>query len=753
MDSPCQPFSPALLERINTVVDNDHSMTRSALSRQVCTWLNWRDGGGRLREVSARVALLREERAGRLQLPPAQPGIAPAGEPVPVADEAPPLSCGLAELGPVEWVLLEPGDVFHSRIWRSLFERYHPQGAGPLCGAQLRYLLRSPRHGWLGGLAFSAPAYRLAPRDRWIGWDESQRRAGLSRLVANSRFLLLPQVQVKHLASHVLGTSLRRLPADWQSRYGVQLLLAETFVDAAHYAGTCYRAANWQAVGETAGRGRNDDAHQHPLSRKQVYLYPLCRHWRHVLGVAPPEPRSPADWAEQEFGAVDLGDQRLHQRLLTLARDCYAQPRAALPQACGSRAGTKAAYRFFDHEQTRMQVLLSGHYQATAQRVAEHPVVLAVQDSTGLNYSSHPATEGLGPLNTTTDNSLGLWMHDTLGLTPEGLPLGLIDVQLWARDAAEQGKRATRYQRPIEEKESHKWLVSYRAASELQRQCPKTQVVSLGDREADLYELFVQAQQEPQGAQLLVRAERTRRMVQEYGSLWDYMGQQPPLGTMGLSVPRQGKRGARVAQMAIRAAPVRLKAPKRKSNLPEVSLWAVWSREMDPPPGEAPLEWMLLTTVSTQTLDEAQERLRWYATRWQIEVYHRTLKSGCRIEERQLGSAKRLEACLAIDMVVAWRIFALAKQGRETPDVPCTAFFEEAQWKALWVRVNRTTEMPPTPPSLREAMRMVAGLGGFLGRKCDGEPGTKSLWLGLQRLDDLTVMYLTFTQITGPPRV
>jgi hypothetical protein len=157
--------------------------------------------------------------------------------------------------------------------------------------------------------------------------------------------------------------------------------------------------------------------------------------------------------------------------------------------------------------------------------------------------------------------------------------------------------------------------------------------------------------------------------------------------------------------------------------------------------------------VPVDTPEQAAERLAWYATRWQIEVYHRTLKSGCRIEERQLGTAKRLEAALAIDLVVAWRIFHLAKLGRETPEVPCTVFFADDEWKALWLRVNPTPALPLNPPTLRQATRMLATLGGFLGRTCDGEPGTQTLWLGLQRLEDLTHMYRVLTAATGPPGV
>ena len=744
-------FTPEVLARINARVATDSALSRSALAREVCGWLGWYDARGAAKAMSARVALKRLAERGHITLPAPRrvvPGPADVARP---AGEAPALAMSLAELGPVELVGLEAADRTLGPVWRGLLEHHHPLGAGPLCGAQLRYLIRSPRYGWLGALAFSAPAWRLAPRERWIGWSDAAREAGLAQVVANTRFLLLPQVRVPHLASHVLGRCLRALPAQWQARYGVRPVLVETFVDPAHHAGTCYRAANWQAVGQTTGRGRNDRAHAGGAAPKTVFLYPLCRDWRARLGAppAPPAPHAP-DWAETELGDAALGDARLRARLLTLARDCYARPQAQLPQACASRANTKAAYRFFDHPRVQLQTLLAPHHEATAARVAKQPVVLAVQDSTSLNYTAHPTTKGLGPLNTRADHSIGLWLHDTMAFTPAGLPLGLVDIQLWARDPALNGT-ATRYARALEDKESVKWLTSYASACKLKAQCPETLVVSVGDREADVYELFLAAAEQPEGARLLVRAERTRRMTQEHASLWTFMQEQPVAGTHTLRVPRQGTRKAREAAMELRFAAVTLKPPKRKPKLANVRLWAVWTRELDPPPGVKPLEWMLLTDVPVDTLEQAQERLAWYAQRWQIEVYHRTLKSGCRIEARQLGRADRLEACLAIDLVVAWRIFHLAKQGRETPDVPCTVYFEEAEWKALYMRVHHTAQLPSAPPSLYQAMRMVAALGGFLGRKSDGEPGTTTLWRGLQRLDDLTNMYRIFTQAPGPP--
>jgi len=385
-----------------------------------------------------------------------------------------------------------------------------------------------------------------------------------------------------------------------------------------------------------------------------------------------------------------------------------------------------------------MNTLLRPHVEASLQRIKAHRVVLAVQDTTTLNYTADPATDGLGPINTKGHSGVGLALHDTMAFTTEGTPLGLLDVQCWARDPEHAGKRERRHDLPIEEKESIKWLKSYRAVAELQELCPETMLVSVGDREADIYELFYEAQQDPSGPKFLIRAQRTRNRKVDQVHLWDRLPGEPVVGFQEIYVPRKGPRPARTAKLAVHCAKVKINPPNRKQ-LPPVTVWAVYAREIDySSEVKSPIEWMLLTTVEVCNFEEAAERLAWYACRWGIEVYHRTLKSGCRIEDRRLNNADRIEACLAIDLVVAWRIYWLTKQGRETPDIPCDIFLSEDEWKALYTYVRK--EPPPDkPPSLREAVRMIASLGGFLGRKRDGEPGTTTMWRGLQRLQDIAM--------------
>jgi uncharacterized protein DUF4338/transposase Tn5 family protein/transposase-like protein len=752
-------FAPELLQELEEMATTS---SRRQIARHLCQKLDWRGPSGRLQEMRARKLLAKLERTGHIKLPLARP--APPKRRRRILELAsdlnfPLLDGALAQLGPIEIVLISSRYSKLSRQWNQLLDYYHYLGAGPLCGDQLRYLVRSAQ-GVLGALSFSAAARHLRARDQWIGWEIATRRENLHLVVNNSRFLIRPEVKVPHLASHVLGQVLRRLPEDWQGRYGYRPVLVETFVEHGRFRGVSYQAANWQAIGLSSGRGRQDTAHQAQSPKKAIWVYPLQKNFRQWLQQKPvcprlappparplpPPPPPPADWAEEEFVGAPLQEARLQRRLCILARDLYARPRAQLPQACGSRAKTKAAYRFLSHPRVSMPALLQSHYQATAQRVAAEPVVLAVQDTTSLNYSAHPATEMLGLIGTEPTGPIGMFVHSTLAFNAAGTPLGLLDVQCWVRDPEDFGKKHQRYELPLEAKESVRWLRSLEAVAAVQVRCPPTRLVSVGDREADIYELFVWAQAELGRPALLVRAERDRILTEDQGHLWEQVPAAPLAGMLELKVPRRGAQPARQAVLEVRYLSVELKAPKRKTRMPSVQLWAVLAREVNTPEAIAPVEWMLLSTLPVENFDSALEKLRWYAGRWGIEVFHRVLKSGCQIETRQLAGADRLEACLAIDMVVAWRIFHLTKLGRETPEVPCTVYFEEQEWKALLAYVTQKPESPPQPPTLREAVRMVASLGGFMGRKSDGEPGTQTIWLGLQRLDDLAAMYLVMSK-------
>ena len=465
-----------------------------------------------------------------------------------------------------------------------------------------------------------------------------------------------------------------------------------------------------------------------------------------------PRLEEPANWAEEEFSTVRLYDPRLKRRLYTIAQDFFANCEKNIPEACGCKAKTMGAYRFFSHQEVSMKVILDAHLETTLERVKKQQIVLAPQDTTILDYSTHPLTTGLGPTNGVEQQSIGLILHDTLAFTEDGTPLGILDAQCWARDPQKRGKSRQRKELPLEQKESAKWLRSFSQVAALQKLCPDTTLVSIGDRESDIFELFLAATREPTGPKLLVRAEKTRNRKVEQQHLWEYMAAREMAGALKIHIPRRGSNKARDTWVEIRFAEVTLSPPKKSSFSTPVKVWAVYVTEKEIEEGIKPVEWMLLTTAPVETFADAQKRVEWYSSRWGIEVYHRTLKSGCRIKDRQLGTADRLEACLGVDMVVAWRIYHLTMLGREIPDLPCTVFFNDVEWKALCVYVNKNPILPPEPPSLKEAICMVAGMGGYLGRKSDGPPGTQTMWRGLQRLETAAEMYGILTgQGPSPP--
>jgi hypothetical protein len=727
-------------------VSADAGLTRYRLAKEVCERFGWRDARGRLKEMACRKRLIALERRGTIALPAARrerPQPRPDHAPAPVWPE---VNGALGDLGVITLQPVDRGTPA-SATWHAMMAAHHPLGAGPLCGAQIRYLIISQRHGAVGGLAVNAAAWRVAARDQWLGWDDAKRRAQLHGVVCNSRFLILPTVRVKHLGSHVLRQLARRIAGDWQQRYGIAPWLMESYVEATR-SGTVYRAANWIEVGMTTGRGRQDRAGKGGLPEKRVFVYPLSPARLKRLCGQPPPPLP--GWVRREFGGAKLGDRRLEDRLLSLAEAFFAKPQANIPQACGAPAAAKAAYRFFDHDRVTMDALLEPHHQATIDRMRRESVVLVAQDSSSLRYTMHAEMQGIGPISNRVDGPQGLMVHSALAFHPDGLPLGILDIEAWARDAAAFGQRKACNGKPIAAKESFKWLRALTPIGNAAAQCPSTRIITLADREADIFEYLLEAR--TRGLDVVVRAkEKNRRLERQVQPLGMHMHLRPKAGTIALEVPRRGQQPARTAELSVRFDAVTLPPPQAKPDLAAIPLWAVLIREEQPPQEvKEPVEWLLLTTVPVTSLVEAVERVQWYARRWGIEVFHRILKSGCLIEDRQLGTADRLEACLAIDAVVAWRIHYLTWLGRATPDLPCTVAFEDDQWKA--VIVFRTRKPPPQqPPSLRQMIRSIAQLGGFLARKADGEPGTQTLWRGLQRMDDITAAFRSFRSAYAMP--
>jgi len=462
-------------------------------------------------------------------------------------------------------------------------------------------------------------------------------------------------------------------------------------------------------------------------------------------------------WSEEEFSRVDLGDKRLNKRLINLCESLSDAPESPINQACEDWAETKSAYRFFQNEKVNRSEILAAHSAKTARRAQAHETILAIQDTSYFNYTSHPKTEGLGEIsmkkgkNVKEIYSHGLAMHACLAVTTQGLPLGLLSQKITARKSRPtRGKASERDQLPIEEKESFRWLESLNHTKEVMGDC---RAVTVCDRECDIYDFFKRSNEI--GAPVLVRASsdrtinrKSRYAEKEVVKLWNYMMARPSSGSYSIEIPHRSKskhnseRLPRSAEVTVRFGAFQLNAPRnhpqqKAQQLPDIEMNAIYVVEENPPEGEDVIEWMLLTNLAVSSFQEACEIVRWYSLRWRIEMFFKVLKSGFRVEACRLAHGERLARYLTVMSIVAWRLFMITLIARTDPEQCSSSLLSEHEWRVLRSKSARNNDPNNQPPTIKQAVAWIAKLGGHLGRKCDGPPGTITLWRGWKRLTDL----------------
>jgi hypothetical protein len=390
------------------------------------------------------------------------------------------------------------------------------------------------------------------------------------------------------------------------------------------------------------------------------------------------------------------------------------------------------------------EAILAKASAETRARLAGEKRVLLVQDTTSFNFSHHPGTEGMGPLENT--HAVGFLAHNTLAVSQAGVPLGMLKQRVWVRDANETGKRHQRHERAFAEKESYKWVDGLPESRDLPQD---VQPLVVCDAEAHIYALLEVLHE--RGLDYVIRAADYRSFTPEGQGLFEAVAQQAVQEQLSLPLKRRPDREARTAQMALRFGTVTLRRPKQATtDEPSLTVSVVDVQEVDAPEGEKAVHWLLLTALPVATAEQARQITTWYSYRWLIERLHYVLKSGCKLEDSQLSQEVRLERLLAVYTLVAWRVLWLTYQARITPDAPCTVALQPSEWQALYLFIHKQRRLPKQPPSLHQAVRWIAQLGGFLGRKGDGEPGVKVLWRGWSRLQDITA---TFTLLQPPQDV
>jgi hypothetical protein len=417
-----------------------------------------------------------------------------------------------------------------------------------------------------------------------------------------------------------------------------------------------------------------------------------------------------------------------------MVEDFAAHPESSVPQACGDWPATKGAYGFWRNGKVEPDSIVWAHEQSTMERLSSHDTVINIQDTTDLNFTHHAKKQGMGHLDHPA--AKGLKVHSCLAVSVEGVPQGLIYQQVWARDPKTLGKKHKRRKLPTKDKESQRWLDTL---SFSQDAIPSDkQVITVADREADIYDLFALPRRE--GSHLLIRVSYNRRVEHEAKYLWEAVRQSPVLGEVTVDIGRRGNQPARKATLSIRIARLSICPPSNRpdrASLPSIPVYMVLAEEDAPPEGVKPVCWLLLATFPVETFAEAIRCVKYYSYRWLIERYHFVLKSGCGLEKLQLEKAEGIHRALATYCIVSWRLLWLTYEARYSPDSPCDRVLKTYEWQALCCHFHKTSVPPIIPPNLHEAVVMIARLGGFLARKSDGEPGVKTIWRGLRRLHDI----------------
>ncbi len=482
-------------------------------------------------------------------------------------------------------------------------------------------------------------------------------------------------------------------------------------------------------------------------------------------------------WAGIEFSEANFSDARLDHRLISVAKSLSEHPLNPINQACDNVSAAKAAYRFFANEKTNAEEILRCHQHQTSLRAAKEGRLYAIQDTSFIDYTNHLKTKGLGKLsnyNHRQNKGKGLAMHSNFLLNEQGLPLGIIDQKIWSRPLSQRHQRPQRlYSIPIEKKESYRWLESLRKSIHLlgHQNISPEKVVHLADREADIFE-FMESILNLK-SHFVIRGTHTSRTVVREGfrvrprvgialfNVHDELEATSNKGDLWIEVPRRVSHTnsvgteLRIAEVEIKWCRLKLAPTKRlmqrrrnadgitEKNLDRQTIDAsldvnvIWLLERNTPEGADPLEWYIYTDLPVGSVEEAADMIDIYKLRWKIELLHKVLKSGCKIEDCRLGDADRLKKYITLSSIIAWRILWMTHVNRTNPNESCGNLLTEAEWKALYCRIKKTTIVPNETPTIHEAIHWIARLGGFLDRKSDGEPGMITIWRGLQRLSDI----------------
>ena len=453
-------------------------------------------------------------------------------------------------------------------------------------------------------------------------------------------------------------------------------------------------------------------------------------------------------WALKEAKGMSLNDKRRNARAAIILANLVENPSTSILKSClGNKAKIKGAYRFIENEAIDEQDVLEGHYQATLKRIGKiKGTILFASDGMDISLNTLKATKNLGYL---SNKAIGINAHNTFAIDENSTPLGLFYQEYWSRNKEEYGKSKLRKTRKFEDKETHYWA---KALDQIESHLPKKRgYIFIGDGHADMIDLFCKKRRI--NSSLIVHLVQDRKLIGENERLFEKLFRSQPIGKIVKKLERTKSTPERTVTLEICAEQVTISVPKdrkKEKKLSPVKLSAISVREIESDvETKNKILWRLLTTEPIAILDEAKKIIDYYTKRWLIERYHYILKEGCRIEKLQLETAENLKRAISLYSIVAFRLMFMTYLARIEPEASCMQVLSKQEWQALWCYHHKKPTPPNEPPTIQKAILMLAKIGGFMGRKGDGVPGAKVIWLGIMALKTITQTFLIFNPRCG----
>ena len=769
------------LQKLLEIVER-HSFyaTRTAITRFVCEEFGFRTAAGKLQESTCYNALCKLEKRGEIKLPESRE-TTPRVKAKPVCLERPvALPMNLPEraenIKGLEVILVDSKELL--KIWNTLVVQEHPLSFNKTFGSGFKYLINS-ENGILGAIGFGSAAEHLVNRDMFIGWSDEIRGLHLNKVVSMSRFLIRPSVKCKNLASRVLSLCVKRFVEDFKNEYNFSPMLLETFVEH-DQTGGCYKAANWIFLGYTAGLGRDGKLSGTIEDQKQIYVYPLNNNFREGLGVEDFDnnidindiiknrPLKEGEnykkeitkitdgleldnWVENEFLGCDLGSKTRNTNYLLLVKTMFSNPKASLAEAVGGdKKLLDKFYYLLDNEKEDVNIdsMMHIHTENTIARINLEKTVIYAVDGLVINEDQVKcAKDELGDIGKSGNNIIkGFKSTNILALNTKGITLGVlkssIDTPKFLTEEEKEYRKRVKYDIPLEEKKTFVWIRKIRWLAEFSEGTQNVQHVYVADRENDNYDIFFELSNSKR-LDYVIRASYNRKVYILGGNtkqenkvfLFDYLYNKKDFITTNIDIPKDNNGNkARKANVKIVCEKVCIPPSKYTPDEPYIIANVVMVKEEEAPEGYEPIEWILYSSLSINTWEDALTIIGYYKKRWRIEEWHKVCKSMCGIDELRSRKVERMKRQIAIKMIIAWYIMFVTLLGREYPELPGNVIFSEQEMDIL--KEYATYKNGSISNTLGDMTTQVARIGGYVDNN-EENPGNETTCKGIAILQTI----------------